>query len=58
MVCVATAREERNYWRHSKGHFENTKGNRWEEKIADATNYFVETDRTDHYVELYNKSTD
>ena len=59
VVCVASVHaEERNYWRHSHGHFANTKGNRWEEKKDDDTYHFVETDRTDHYVELYDKSRD
>jgi type III secretory pathway component EscR len=49
---------ERNYWRHSKGHFENTKENKWEEKSASGTQHFVEKDRTEKYVELFDKSRD
>lgn len=56
-AAVASA-EERNYWRDDKGHFENTKGNLWERKNGDSTFHFVETDRTDAYVELYDKSRD
>src|SRR5690242_10111197 len=57
LVCVAPARaKERSYWRHSKGHFENTKGNTWVEKCPEGTFRFVETKRTEKYVELYDKS--
>jgi hypothetical protein len=50
---------DRNYWRHSKGHFENTEGNKWVEKAEkDATHNYVEKERTEKYVELYDKSRD
>jgi hypothetical protein len=50
---------ERNYWHHKKGHFENTKENNWEEKAPDGNTYrFHERERTQHYVELHDKSRD
>lgn len=49
---------DREYWRHSRGHFENTRGNQWEEKSPDATFRFTERDRTEQYVELYDPSRD
>ncbi len=59
LLLLATAgailAAERNYWRHSKGHFENTKENRWEEKSPDGTYHFVEKKRTDRFVELYDR---
>jgi hypothetical protein len=50
--------KERNYWRHGKGHFENTTGNTWVEKIDDKTFRFVEVERTDKRIELYDKGRD
>jgi hypothetical protein len=48
---------ERDYWRHKKGHFENTSGNKWEERAPDDNTYhFVEKERTREYVELHDKS--
>src|ERR1700733_12745263 len=44
--------QERNYWRYRGGHFENTSGNRWEERTEDKTFHFTEIDRTEKYVEL------
>jgi hypothetical protein len=56
LVCASTAVAlERNYWRHSRGHFTNIKGNEWEEKIDNATYRFVEKDRTDAFVLLYDE---
>ena len=49
---------ERDYWRHSTGHFTNTKENKWTEKAPDGTHHFVETKRNKHYVELYDESRD
>jgi hypothetical protein len=49
---------ERNYWKHGKGHFENTTGNTWVEKIDDKTFRFVEVERTDKRIELYDKGRD
>jgi hypothetical protein len=57
LICAATAMAaERNYWRHSRGHFTNTKGNHWEEKIDNATYHFEEKDRTEAFVLLYDES--
>jgi len=51
--------EKREYWRHSKGHFENTKGNKWIEKASDGMTYrFIEQTRKEKYVELFDKSRD
>jgi hypothetical protein len=48
---------ERNYWRHSQGHFENTDGNKWvEKKMGEGTYHFVETSRNDNFVQIYDKS--
>jgi hypothetical protein len=44
---------ERDYWRHSHGHFENTSGNTWVEKNGAVTHRYVEMKRTEDYVELY-----
>src|ERR1700689_4387950 len=54
-ATVAQARE-RNYWRYHEGHFENTSGNQWEEHMEDKTFHFTEVDRTEKFVELYDKS--
>jgi hypothetical protein len=63
VACVVTlglvgsaAAAERNYWKHSKGHFENTTGNTWVEKIDNRTHKFVEKERTERYIELYDSS--
>ena len=65
LACVITALvappavagpADRNYWKHSKGHFENTSGNNWVEKSGGGTWRYVESDRNDKYVELYDKS--
>jgi hypothetical protein len=65
LTCVVTlawvgtaAAAERDYWRHSRGHFENTVGNKWVEKIDDRTHRFMEVERTQKYVELYDASRD
>jgi len=49
---------ERNYWRYHGGHFENTTGNRWEERAEDKTFHFVEVDRTERFVQLFDKDRD
>ena len=49
---------ERLVWRHSQGHFENTRGNTWVEKSPDGTFHFVERVRHDAFVELYDGSRD
>ena len=46
---------ERDYWRSSRGHFDNTKGDRWVEKYDKAMFRYVETARTKEYVELFDK---
>jgi hypothetical protein len=57
LICAsAVEAAERNYWRHSRGHFTNTSGNKWEEKIDDATFHFEEKDRTDAFVLLFDRS--
>jgi hypothetical protein len=56
VVATVQAGTDRTYWRHSKGHFENTKGNAWLEKSPDDTFRFVETDRNTNFVQLYDKS--
>jgi hypothetical protein len=59
LAVVSTAMaQERNYWRHSRGHFENTTGNKWTEKIDKEVYHFVETERTAKRVEIYDKSRD
>jgi hypothetical protein len=59
MAFVSTASAvERNYWRHSGGHFENTVGNTWVEKIDYRTFRFLEVERTAQYVELYDRTRD
>jgi hypothetical protein len=52
------AGKERNYWKHGRGHFENTTGNTWTEKLDEKTKRWVEVERTDKYIELYNKVED
>jgi hypothetical protein len=49
---------ERDYWRHSRGHFENTSGNTWVEKNGAVTHRYVEMKRTEDYVELYDSGRD
>jgi hypothetical protein len=49
---------ERLVWRHSQGHFENTRGNTWVEKSPDGTFHFVERARREAFVELYDGSRD
>lgn len=49
---------DREYWKHEKGHFENTSGNKWIEKTEKHTYHFVEKDRKEKYVELYDKTRD
>jgi hypothetical protein len=65
VACVVTAviatpalAASRDYWRHSRGHFENTSGNKWVEKKEGDTFRFVETERTENYVELYDAGRD
>src|SRR5437764_1467194 len=59
LAWVSTAAAaERNYWKHSKGHFENTSGNNWVEKIGGMTKRLVEVERTEKYIELYNTAED
>jgi hypothetical protein len=61
LVCVlavsggATARgaDGRDYWSHSRGHFEKGKDGNWSEVWLSARNNWVEKDRTEDYVELY-----
>jgi hypothetical protein len=49
----------RDYWRQQNGHFENTDRNHWVEKAPNgATYHFVEVDRRQRYVELYDASRD
>jgi hypothetical protein len=57
--ATAASAAERNYWHHKNGHFENTEKNHWEEKAPDDNTYhFTEKERTQHYVELHDKSRD
>ena len=56
--ATAVQARERQYWRYHGGHFENTSGNRWEERAGDATYHFTEIERTEKYVELFDKSRD
>jgi hypothetical protein len=58
VFCSSVTAAERRYWRHSTGHFENTTGNEWVEKINEKTWHFKEVKRTDAYVELYDKTRD
>jgi hypothetical protein len=59
LAWVSTASAaERNYWKHSDGHFENTTGNNWVEKIKGNTNRFKEVERTERYIELYDAGRD
>jgi hypothetical protein len=60
LVCVTRSdAAEREYWRHSKGHFENTEKNKWTEKAPNGETYhFIEVKRTEHYVELHDKGRD
>jgi hypothetical protein len=58
VIAAPALAAERDYWRHSDGHFENTAGNKWVEKIGGNTHRFVETERTDTYVELYDSGRD
>jgi len=53
-----TVAAEREYWRHSNGHFENTEGNKWREKSPGGTFNFVEQQRTLKFVQLYDRSRD
>ena len=46
---------ERDRWRSSHGQFVNTKGDRWVEKYDKATFRYMETARTNEYVELFDK---
>ena len=54
--AAPAAAAERNYWRHSQGHFENTHENEWTEKAPGGkTFHFAEKVRPPEYVELYNR---
>src|SRR5579872_788811 len=44
---------ERKAWCHSEGHFENLKDGRWEERSQGGTARFVEKERTEKFIELY-----
>jgi hypothetical protein len=63
-VCVlllgsgAAHAADREYWKHDKGHFENTVGNKWVEKSETHTYNFVEKERTEKFVEIYDKERD
>lgn len=46
--------EDRVYWRHEGGFFDLTAGDRWFERSPNGVFQFVETDRTDDFVELKN----
>jgi hypothetical protein len=50
--------KERTTWRWDGGHFENTKGNTWVEKVADETRKWTEIRRTDDFVELSRDGAD
>jgi CubicO group peptidase (beta-lactamase class C family) len=42
------------FWRHKNGYFEYVEKNTWTEKAPDGKTFkFIETDRTDDYVDLY-----
>src|SRR5437868_14314057 len=47
--------QERECWRHSKGYFENTRGNQWIEKIDGNTYNLMEVERTENFIELHDK---
>src|ERR1700722_18077563 len=47
--------QDRSYWRHNKGYFENTTGKNWKENIDDVKHNFVETARTEKIVEIVDK---
>jgi hypothetical protein len=49
---------ERDYWRHTRGHFENTSGDTWVERSSGVTHRYVEMKRTEDYVELYDSGLD
>jgi len=55
-VIPPAGRPDRNCWIHSRGSFTNLQGKDWEEKIDQLTHQFVETNRTEEYVELRNKA--
>jgi hypothetical protein len=60
LACALPApAADRSYWRQESGHFENTDRNRWVERAPDgATYHFVEVERRQRYVELYDRSRD
>ena len=47
---------ERKFWRHSDGHFENIKDGQWEEKSPNGNHHFVEKERTEAFIELFDKT--
>src|ERR1700722_2773397 len=47
---------ERRFWSHDGGHFENINGGQWQEKTPDGPCHFVEKERTEKFIELYDKS--
>lgn len=51
---------DRELWKFDGGFFIKLKGNRWQEtsKTSDDKFHFVETARTDEYVEIYDKGRD
>ena len=49
-------KKDRVFWRSSKGYFESTNGDQWVEKYENAKFNYVEIDRTNKYVELFDKS--
>jgi hypothetical protein len=57
-VAAPALAAPRDYWRHSRGHFKNTSGAKWVEKIGDNTYRYVEQDRVKDYVELYDDGRD
>jgi uncharacterized protein (TIGR03066 family) len=48
----------REVWIYDKGVFRHTKGKLWEEKSGDDTHHFMEVERTNDFIQLYNQSRD
>jgi CubicO group peptidase (beta-lactamase class C family) len=49
---------DRKCWRYQEGHFEQIQDRQWEEKSPTGTQHFVEKDRSDTFIELYDKNRD
>jgi WD40 repeat protein len=58
VVEVRPTRPDRSFWVHSRGSFTKIGGKDWEEKIDQITHQFLETERTEDYIELRHKTGD